>query len=291
MPLQSDLEQISNQYIRSLISESEQKSDVEQIKQESIEKINTFYDYFTMGEWQKVVFGLLYKNEELNVIVIDDLIQKDVLSETDIKNQAKLSALVNQFYNFEFDGNFSTDLAEAAIANIHNQTLSNLSWYCDLLEKLEKHDLAKNVDDEVKMYLSFKASTTKERSRLDDYFLFGRAQECRFLPDVQDLIREANSKATLYSVMSRYYEHDSWNPDFDKVVLDSSTKDDWRKLIWEDVKTERSYFIGKMMNQPISSPEKQTEIHQWILEILNEKSQESKEIGVAIKHWLSIKNK
>ncbi len=287
----SDLDQLSREYMLSQINETEEKSDIDLLREDVIKKIHDFYGYFTMGEWQNAVFNILYKHEELNVSAIDDLIQKDVLSETHIKNQAKLKALVSQFYNFEFDESFSNDLAVAAKANIHNENLLNLSWYCQILEELGQYDLAKSIEDEVKNNLNNKISSTDGRGSLDDYFPFERGEECRFRPYVQDCLNGAKSKITLYAVMSRYYEERSFNPDLDRAVLDSSTKEDWRKLIWDEVKTDRSRFIGIVLRERISSPEKHIEIHKWILEILHEKSLESKELGLAINHWLSIKDK
>jgi hypothetical protein len=286
---ESDLYSFYNDYISLRVGSS--KKEIDPVKKDSMQKLHQFYNYFKMGAWQEEVFKALYKDEDISSVLIESLIESDQLSELEILNQSELSELVEKFYNLNLDNNYPKELAEAVLKNIHNENMSNLSWYCDILEKFEAKELAKDVESAVVDYLKVSFCESTKSITLNDFFRFGGAEKCRFLPVIEKLIDEASSSPSMnsmYLILDNFFKSSSWNSDVEKSILEKSTKDDWRKIIWEEVKLDRNKFVKAMMSQPISSPEKQLEIKQWIVEILEEKAASSKESKVAIDHWLSL---
>ncbi|MGE6481970.1 P-loop NTPase fold protein [Psychrobacter namhaensis] len=257
--------------------------------------IHPFYNYFEISDWGEVI---VYWITELDFDkeVTNDLIAKDKITEEFLLIDRLASEILNEFHNIDLEPNFAERLYYVACAKIGREQLTNLSFYCDILETCNKKDLASHLETHIKRHIENSINYHQTQISIDDFYSFGRKVNDRFYDFTVDKIAshkyENISSNTISSIFLDFHKHSrrAWNSN-DKEILELIDKDILREIIWINTDIflgNRKLFVHSILLHPSLNDidGKREEIRLWLLELLQEKIKHNPNSEPSIKMWL-----
>ncbi len=199
-----------------------------------------------------------------------ELVKSDLISEknNDIKNE--FWKLFNQIWNYQCDENFNKFFFESSIKNIGLDSLGNLSFAINILEKFgalaESLQLEENVKDWIKTQLA------ENRRAFSGMNAFGQGEH-RF-DDFINQYLEDNQTQGLPSLIDSIYSkliNQQYSNDH-SIVLDQASKTDLKQFIEIDFFNDERFTYGTIASLVEKFPTKQK---QMVIEILNERRKNS----------------
>jgi len=261
--------------------------------------IHPFYNYFEISDWGEVI---VYWITELDFDkeVTNDLIAKDKITEESLLIDRLASEILNEFHNIDLEPNFAERLYYVACAKIGREQLTNLSFYCDILETCNKKDLASHLETHIKRHIENSINYHQTQISIDDFYSFGRKVNDRFYDFTVDKIAshkyENISSNTISSIFLDFHKHSrrAWNSN-DKEILELIDKDILREIIWINTDIflgNRKLFVHSILLHPSLNDidGKREEIRLWLLELLQEKIKHNPNSEPSIKMWLDNTN-
>lgn len=257
--------------------------------------IEPFYSLFSFDGWTTHIICMLTEHD-ISKESIQDLVADDILSETNLQNELFHRKVINEFHSLKIQPNFCERLYYSACIRIQKSELNNISFYCDIFENSDRKDLSKQIENHVKQFIKQEINSSQSKPSVGSWYRFGVEPHDRFHDFVVETVEnyKANniSSNTISAIFLRYYEHSGWNDD--KDILQLLDKDILKEVIWTEIDNEmyRKQFIHSILLHPIINEieGKREEVRKWIIELLNEKMQESSGSEIPIRMWLKSTN-
>ena len=261
--------------------------------------IHPFYNYFEISDWGEVIVSWITELD-FDKEVTKDLIAKDKITEEVLLIDRLASEVLNEFHNIDLKPNFAERLYYVACAKIGRAQLTNLSFYCDILDTCNRKNLAIQLEIHIKRHIENSIKYHQIRISIDDFYSFGRKENDRFYNFTVDKIANYKykniSSNTISSIFLDFHEHSrrAYNSN-DKEILELIDKDILREIIWINTDKflgNRKLFIHSILLHPCLGEinGKREEIRLWILELLQENIVDNPNNEPSIKMWLDNTN-
>ncbi len=265
-----------------LVFEDKQK-DWPEIKQKTYESLKLIaYDFVYADEWLIEFKRWFDQKGELNFSRIYELANSELISEKNNQIRDDLDNLMEEWRNFEVDNTFCMRLYKAASQIIGVENLGNLAFYCKLLMEFGDKDLSEKLQNNINNWLS-EEYDSKGYLFSNEQFSFDFNEDNQFYSYLKNLEKQKPYQGlpTLIEVIYRYIEHNGSNSLTDPKVLELTTKQDWKKLIFIDIPKDERFndfnklrILRKILNQQIST-ELQPKINTLIFEVLKDEARTS----------------
>ena len=257
--------------------------------------IHPFYNYYEISDWGEIIVSWITELD-FDKEVTNDLIEKDKITEEALLIDRLASEILNEFHNIDLEPNFAERLYYVACAKIGREQLTNLSFYCDILETCNKKDLASHLETHIKRHIENSINYHQTRTSIDDFYSFGRKKNDRFYNFTVNKIENHKyvniSSDTISSIFLDFHKHNrrAWNSS-DREILKLIDKDILREVIWANIDIflgNRKLFIHSILLHPsLNELEgKREDVRLWILELLQEKIKQNPNSEPSIKMWL-----
>jgi len=262
-------------------------------EKDSIKKLKKFYGgYFFQSEWNGLLKSFfLQDHQQWSLDDFKSLAKSDLLVSNQEHHVKELTKLINGFYNFDIEPDFSEKLSFYAEKSVGNGGVVNTCFYISLLKKFGCDSEARKLEDKLLEWVRLQVlSSERPIESAENFFRFG-VQGCEDIyVKIAAIIEEEKWPSySLTDTMNNYINNNGYRT-FDVKVVRESTKEDWRRYLFEDTKQDRFSVIKEVLSQQIA-PEKQPEIRTWIRDLMLEKRLESVAMGVAVDHMLSLLDK
>ncbi|ENX60501.1 MULTISPECIES: P-loop NTPase fold protein [Acinetobacter] len=267
-------------------------SEIKQQKYEALKKIS--YSFTQDDLWFYEFKKWFEQKDSVNFQKLKELATSELISEEQNQLRMEIRQLMLQWRNIEIDKNFCERLHSFAIKRIGFDSLENLDFCRILLNKFGRADLSKDLKINIKLWIDASVKD-KGKSFSEEVFDFGYKERNIFHRYIRILVKH-NPLAglpSLIEIVKRYIIHDVYNRETSPLVLEQANKEDWHKLLFEvfnedaDFKEiDRLEFIKKIIRQPMK-PELNPKIRQEILEILQEKAEESELIKLNVDYLIT----
>ena len=261
--------------------------------------IHPFYNYFEIVDWGEIIVSWVTELD-FDKEVTSELILKDKITEENLIVDRLASDILNEFHNIDLEPDFAERLYYVACAKIGRTQLTNLSFYCDILDTCNKKNLAQQLEIHIKRHIENSINYHQIRISIDDFYSFGRKENDRFYNLTVNKIAKYKykniSSNTISSIFLDFHKHSrrTWNSN-DKEVLELIDKDILRDIIWINTDVflgNRKLFIHSILLHPSFNDieGKRETIRLWILELLQEKIKHNPNSEPSIKMWLDNTN-
>lgn len=257
--------------------------------------IHPFYNYFEISDWGEIIVSWITELD-FDKEATKNLIEKDKLTEETLVIDRLNSEILSEFHSLEIKPDFPERLYYIACAKIGRTQLTNLSFYCDILEACNKKNLASQLETHIKRHIENSINYHQTQISIDDFYSFGRKENDRFynftINEIENHKYINISSNTISSIFLDFHRHGRsvYNPS-DKKILELIDKDFLREVIWTDIDEflgNRKLFIHSILRHPILNEieGKRESIRLWILELLQEKIKHNPNSEPSIKMWL-----
>lgn len=257
--------------------------------------IHPFYNYFEISDWGEIIVSWITELD-FDKEVTNDLIAKDKITEEALLIDRLASEILNEFHNIDLEPNFAERLYYVACAKIGREQLTNLSFYCDILETCNKKDLASHLETHIKRHIENSINYHQTRTSIDDFYSFGRKENDRFYNFTVNKIENHKyvniSSDTISSIFLDFHKHGrSVYNTSDEKILELVDKNILREVIWTNIDMflgNRKLFIHSILHHPVLNDieGKREDVRLWILELLQEKIKQNPNSEPSIKMWL-----
>ena len=290
--------------LKSSSSETSSKKDLHILKQfeklnEIRDTIEPFISNFIISGWGHFVVSLV-RDLDLNSDMAKLLNEKDTINERNLEDSRLKTQVLQEFHNLEVEPKFAERLYYVACSSLSSEQLSNLSFYCDILETSNRSDLATQLEDHIKRHIEQLVRSSKSHMSIDDFYFFGKKPEDRFydftVNSLASFRTNSFSSKKILSIFLDFHKNSrrAWNS-HDKDLLKLIDKDILKQVIWADIESNQRYrklFIHSILLHPclgdISG--KREEIRLWILDLLRENIVDNPNNEPSIKMWLDNTN-
>lgn len=239
----------------------------------------TSYSFVKNDLWLIEFKSWFEQKDQSNYKKIVELAQSDLINEDNIRKKDEFNYLFEQFWGLSIDESFSEKIYEASINVIGLEGLHNLSFVLTLLENFSEYEKVDLLEKQIIEWLE--KSLIENRRGLGHIDTFGEVRQS-FISFIREF-REQNELVglpQLIDVIHQYLIIQAWSPE-DTLALEHATKEDWEKLLFEQVQKDKrfnnlksSQIVNKMIYQTMK-PELNQRIKQMIIEIYKEKGKES----------------
>jgi hypothetical protein len=257
------------------VKESEQTEE-ERVAKETYGKLRVFsknIGYF--DDWDEL-FKTWFAKGIIDSPKLDKLIKNELSAIEKQDATERVSALhQKRFRDLNVDGSFSTNFHEQALRNINYTSLTNLDFYCQILEMFDRKDLALILENKIQQSIieGYNSNPLRYKNQLKDDMFYKPGRFDDFIKDFES--KNINLfKTSLLTAVDRIVNKETKNLN-DIEAIENSNKDDWRALILHDFATlEDRCTVHEMISRMSRHESEQLEngkLKQWIIEILEEK--------------------
>lgn len=257
--------------------------------------IHPFYNYFEISDWGEIIVSWITELD-FDKEATKNLIEKDKLTEETLVIDRSNSEILSEFHSLEIKPNFSERLYYIACAKIGRTQLTNLSFYCDILEACNKNDLASQLETYIKRHIKNSINYHQTRISIDDFYSFSRKENDRFynftINEIENHKYINISSNTISSIFLDFHRHGrSVYNTSDKKIIELIDKGILREVIWTNIDEflgNRKLFIHSILRHPVLNDieGKREDVRLWILELLQEKIKHNPNSQPSIKMWL-----
>lgn len=254
--------------------------------------LEPFYPLFLFDNWARHIIDML-TNHDISKNSIQELIERDVLSESKLQDELAHERVMNEFHSLELQHNFCGRLYYSACTKIQKSEMNNISFYYDILENCNRADLAQQLESHTKQFIKNEIKSSQSKPSIDNWYRFGVEPYDRFYDYVVKSIESYQytnvTSDITSSIFSRYY-NDRISNDDDRDIITLIDKNNLKEVIWTEIGDERyrRQFIHSILLHPVLNEieGKREKVRKWIVELLKEKIEENSGTEVPIKMWL-----
>ncbi|KXZ65714.1 P-loop NTPase fold protein [Acinetobacter venetianus] len=267
-------------------------SEIKQQKYGALKKIS--YSFTQDDLWFYEFKKWFEQKDRVDFQKLTELATSELISEEQNQLTMEIRQLMIQWRNIETEKNFCERLHSCAIKKIGFENLEKLDFYRVLLIKFGRADLSKDLRINIKHWIDAEIQSHGEFFA-EDTFSFGYKENNLFHRYIK-ILAKRNPLAglpSLIDVVKQYVVHSGYNTRTSALVLEQASKEDWRKLLFETINYDeelkeisRLVIIRKMIRQSIE-PELNKKIRQEILEILQEKAEESEILKLNVDYLIT----
>lgn len=258
--------------------------------------IEPFYPLFFFDDWTIHIISMLTEHD-ISKESIQELVADDILSETKLQDELFHRKVINEFHSLKLQPKFCERLYYSACIKIQKSELNDISFYCDIFDSCNRKDLTQQLESHVEQFIKRETSMAQSKPSVGSWYRFGVKPNERFYDCVVENIENYQptniSSNVISSIFLRYYQ-DRISNDDNKDTLASIDKNVLKEVIWIEIEDEnyRRQFIHSILLHPVLNKVegKKEEVRMWILELLNEKIEESSGSEVPIRMWLKSTN-
>lgn len=260
--------------------------------------LEPFYPLFLFDNWAKHIINML-KNHDISEDAIQDLLEKDILSEGKFQDELILEQVMNEFFSLKLQPHFCERLYYSACTKIQKSELSKISFYCDILEHCDRGDLAQQLENHVKKFITRELNSSHNKPYINTWYPFDKQPNDRFYHYIEACVESYQPRNIDHNIISLIFlafhknSRNAYNSD-DKIFLSVIDKDILKTVIWLEIGDERrrKYFIHSILLHPLLNDieGKREEVRKWIIELLHEKIAEDSNTRVPIEMWLDSTN-
>jgi len=220
------------------------------------------------------------QKDHLDQTYLHDLATSELISErVNLLKEAK-SKLWNEFWNNQIGGDFPKKLYESAVLLISVENIENLDFTCTILKKLGAVGLANELSD--KIYQWIDKELKEDQLSFINNFASWKQSKNNFYEYIDKYQEEHlyEGLPSLLETVHQYTINNGWSPKHVRS-LEIASKNDWKELLFEKIPNDERFqyvnsklIASKMINQSMK-PELNQDIKKMIIEIYEEKGQES----------------
>lgn len=240
---------------------------------ENLQDFSKNIEFF--DDWDEV-FSVWFTKGIIDSPKLEKLIKNELSAIEKQDATETVSALQQKrFRDLNVDGSFSTNFHEQALRNINYTSLTNLDFYCQILEMFDRKDLALILENKIQQSIieGYNSNPLRYKNQLKDDMFYKPGRFDDFIKDFES--KNINLfKTSLLTAVDRIVNKEIKNLN-DIEAIENSNKDDWRALILHDFATlEDRCTVHEMISRMSRHESEQLEngkLKQWIIEILEEK--------------------
>ncbi len=242
------------------------------------DRIIRFISLFRVAKWQLAIL------EFMNVFRIDadlsEIIEEDLFTETSLANKRELDEIADEYRNLKLKPNFACRLAESIKKNLKNESYSNISFWCNVLEGMGEKNEAEKIELLVKQQIDAEIKAYSGIDYLDDVYR-NRKEDAndKFYDYIQsELDKLAHpTEERIIQFFINIFQNKGQN--ISSNFLKNMTKDELKSVIWADISQlkygNRRRFIKSVITCNLLDDAEKEKFRLWIVEILKEKVKES----------------
>lgn len=250
------------------------------IKKEIYGKLqNISYLFNREDEWLIEFKKWFEQRDVINFSELTELANSELISDENNRKKDNFHKLFDDFWGLSVDESFTEKLYNASKQVIGLESLHNLSFALQVLEKLGDEKNSKLLENQIIKWMSLKLK--ENRHTFDKMNMFGEINPV-FLDFSSNYQEEnkLNDLPKLIEVVYRYIYVESWSSEH-VLALENSKKADWEQLLFKEIPHDKrfqninsSQVIKKMISQYMK-PEMNSKIKQMIIDIYLERGKES----------------
>ncbi|WP_151713718.1 KAP family P-loop domain protein [Acinetobacter bereziniae] len=237
------------------------------------------YYFITNDIWLLEYRKWFEQKDDFDYQKIVELAQSDLISESNNIKKEEFHYLFKQFWGLTIDQSFPEKLYELSKEVIGLEGLHNLTFALVLLDKFGEFEKVSLLEVQIIEWIEFKLK--ESMNAFDEVNTFGNVWHS-FVHYIEEF-KEQNKLVGLPSlsdVVHSYLNKNGWNPEH-TLALEYASKDEWKKLLFDEIPHDERFqyynsnLIASKMIQQMMKPELNPKIRQIIIEIYEEKGQES----------------
>lgn len=247
---------------------------------------NDFFKFHEIEDWMKIIIDYLINyNLDYNNDTLKDIITKNHTLECALY----YSRFKSDFENLEFNEINFNNFYNSSIKSIPYLSLRTLSNYYQYISMFSKYK-ANQLKELSQSFIIDKITKSDKKLSLEYFELTDSHKENIFYEFTSEQLNILNENKEVFSYLDYFLHGEGKNSEDDiKNKLNNINKNDLKEIIWvEEIPfhSTRLSFIKSIINDRLLSKEKQEQVLQWIVELLQEKMQENPESKIPIEYWL-----
>ncbi len=230
-------------------------------------------------------WGVQFKNwfeqkNNINNDILYELANSEMISERVNMLKESKRKLWNQFWNNQINITFTKQLYDITVQLIGYEEIENLSFSYEILNKFGSYKLAYRLKAKIYQWINLELKND-QLGFIEKFASLKRSKNCFY--DYIDKYRQRNlyiGLPSLSETVHQYTIQNSWNPEH-TLALEYASKEEWKKLLFDEIPHDERFqyynsnLIASKMIQQMMKPELNPKIRQIIIEIYEEKGQES----------------
>ncbi|WLF84891.1 P-loop NTPase fold protein [Moraxella sp. ZY210820] len=245
-----------------------------------------FFKFYEIEDWMKIIIDYLMNyNLDHNDDTLKDIITKNHSFECIFYyNRFK-----SDFENLEFNEINFNNFYNSSIKSIPYLSLRTLSNYYQYISMFSK-DKANQLKELSQNFIIDEITKSDKKLSLEYFELTDSHKENIFYEFTIEQLNILNENKEVFSYLDYFLHGKGKNSEDDiKNKLNNINKNDLKEIIWVEkipFHSTRRSFLKSIINNRLLSKEKQEQVRQWIVELLQEKVQENPDSKIPIEYWL-----
>lgn len=264
------------------ILEQTNDDDLNKVSRELFNKLNSIHYKFTGSSdgWFIQFKNWFEQKDQSNSDILYSLANSELISEEVELLKEQRQKLWDQFWNNKIDIDFPKQLFDRTLLLIGVLEIENLDFTCTILNKLGAVELANELSDKIYQWID-KELKEDQLSFIDNFASWKRSKNNFY--EYIDKYQEEHLYEGLPSLLETVHQYtinNGWSPKHIRS-LEIASKNDWKELLFEKIPNDERFqyvnsnlIASKMIKQSMK-PELNQDIKKMIIEIYEEKGQES----------------
>ncbi len=264
------------------ILEQSNDENLDNITHEIFNKLNSIHYKFTGSSdgWFIQFKNWFEQKDQSNRDILYSLANSELISEEVELLKEQRQKLWDQFWNNKIDIDFPKQLFDRTLLLIGVLEIENLDFTCTILNKLGAVELANELSD--KIYQWINKELKEDQLNFIDNFASWKRSKNNFYEYINKYQEEHlyEGLPSLLETVHQYTINNGWSPKHVRS-LEIASKNDWKELLFEKIPNDERFqyvnsnlIASKMIKQSMT-PELNQDIKKMIIEIYEEKGQES----------------
>lgn len=241
-----------------------------------------FIDFYKLDDWGKVLVKNII-NHHINDDLLKNLLLQNKISEHQTQTKIKHTEILKEFHNLNTKDDFINRFYQSSIEMIPFEHLNNLFFYYQVILMHDK-EMADKFKTQVENHIIYTINSNKNIN-IEDFYPFKRNDNDIFYTFLLKQIQKHKEDFDYYSYFTQQ------NIEKSSLILDMLNlidKETLKNIIWTNSHEyhDRTQFIISIISKINFSEDKQKQVRQWIVELLQEKVQENPDSKIPIEYWL-----
>ncbi len=256
--------------------------DLNKVNHKLFNKLNNIHYKFTGSSdgWFIQFKNWFEQKDQTNKDALSDLANSELISERFELLKEHRKKLWDQFWNNKIDVDFPKQLFDRTLPLIGVLEIENLDSTCTILNKLGAVELANELSD--KIYQWINKELKEDQLSFIDIFASWKQSKNEFYEYIDKYQEEHMYEGlpSLLETVHQYTLNNGWSPKHARS-LEIASKNDWKELLFEKIPNDERFqyvnsnLIASKMIKQLMEPELNQNIKKMIIEIYEEKGQES----------------
>lgn len=256
--------------------------DLNKVTRKIFNKLNNIHYKFigSSDGWFIQFKNWFEQKDQSNKDILSDLANSELISERFELIKGHRKKLWDQFWNNKIDVDFPKQLFDRTLPLIGVLEIENLDFTCTILNKLGAVELANELSDKIYQWIN-KELKEDQLSFIDNFTSWKRSKN-DFYEYIDNYQEEHlyEGLPSLLETVHQYTINNGWSPKHVRS-LEIASKNDWKELLFDKIPNDERFqymnsnlIASKMIKQSME-PEFNQNIKKMIIEIYEEKGQES----------------